>query len=175
MNPNTEFNIESSFLLSSSNNSLEVISFFPFREHESLPFPLYHSDSVKTFISIVLTITLALGLKFRITIISYLLAPDTKMGPINYLIWLDQINGLFLGLVILFRIITINISRPLRLILSPTMCEWSDLPGVNCQFRQTYTSSFLIQKLHAQIDFPYFWSMFVFFGLKKKGEKLLIK
>ena len=38
--------------------------------------------------------------RFRSIIFSYLRSPETKMGVINYLIWLDQVNGVFLGVAL---------------------------------------------------------------------------
>jgi hypothetical protein len=35
-------------------------------------------------------------------------APDTKLGPIDYLVWMDQINGLFLFMVIVMKLVGIN-------------------------------------------------------------------
>ena len=35
-------------------------------------------------------------------------APDTKLGPIDYLVWMDQMNGLFLLATVLMKLIGIN-------------------------------------------------------------------
>ena len=35
-------------------------------------------------------------------------APETKLGPIDYLVWMDQVNGLVLTLVIVMKLIGIN-------------------------------------------------------------------
>jgi hypothetical protein len=52
-----------------------------------------------------------------------------KIGPINHLIWIDQINGMFLTLNILSKLFAIAIPVPLENIFGKTFCEWYDLPG----------------------------------------------
>jgi hypothetical protein len=40
--------------------------------------------------------TLVQGSRLRLVIISYINSPESNLGPINRLIWIDQINGVFL-------------------------------------------------------------------------------
>ena len=112
-----------------TNDSLHTIPWTPFSREESLPFPLYLSAPVRMIISILQTISLTIGFKYRSIIISYLRAPDTKTGPINYMIWIDQMNGCFLGLAILGKLVMINCPVPLSEVLGQSFCDWVDLPG----------------------------------------------
>ena len=112
-----------------SNDSTIIIIFTPFSGLDSLPFPLYLSPPIKVVFSLVLLIVLAYGSKYRYIIFSYLRAPETKMGPINYLIWLDQVNGVFLGITLFYKAIVINLPFPLSDIIGATLCEWIDLFG----------------------------------------------
>jgi hypothetical protein len=106
-----------------------ILHFNPFSEEQSLPFPLYLKYPSILFISLTLLISLLIGLKFRAIIFFYLKAPETKIGPINFLIWIDQINGLLLGVTIMLRLIMINNPYPLSETFGKTFCEWIDLPG----------------------------------------------
>ena len=81
--------------------------FHPFIDSDGLPFPLYVNGYWKATISIVLLFTLIEGTRLRIVILSYLSSPETKLGSVNYLIWIDQINGFFLGYTIIARIMFI--------------------------------------------------------------------
>ena len=67
--------------------------------------------------------------RLRWVIFSYLRAPDTKMGPINNLIWIDQVNGIFLGIALFGKIIFILTPMPFSELLGSDFCDWSDLPG----------------------------------------------
>ena len=116
-----------SILVDIAHNS--SIYFHPLSFQESLPFPLNLSLPFKILISVILILILSFGSKLRVIIFSYLKAPDTKMGPINYLIWIDQANGLFLGVSISYKLIAINCPFPLREMFGETFCEWIDLPG----------------------------------------------
>ena len=57
------------------------------------------------------------------------MSPETKLGVINYLIWLDQINGFFLGASMLIQAVLILIPFPPVDIVGSTFCEWIDFPG----------------------------------------------
>ena len=105
---------EDAFFITSNDSTNSRIIFTPFTGFDALPFPLYLSPPIKILISLVLLIVLAYGSKYRYIIFSYLRAPELKMGPINYLIWIDQVNGVFLGFTILYKAIAINLPFPLR-------------------------------------------------------------
>ena len=79
--------------------------------------------------SLVLIFTLIVGLKYRFIILAYLRAPKTRMGPINYLIWLDQLNGLLLGVTIVYKLIALNCPVPMVTIFGSTFCDLVSLPG----------------------------------------------
>jgi hypothetical protein len=53
-----------------------------------------------------------------------------KFKPIDYLILIDQMNGLFQSFSILFAIVALNVSAPLSDIFGETFCQWIDLPGL---------------------------------------------
>jgi hypothetical protein len=84
--------------------------------------------TIKTF-QTQMSFILVSGIFLRKIIISYLLAPDTNTGPINLLIWVDQVNGLFLALNIIGRIIAFVLPFPLSVLTGDTFCKWSPLPG----------------------------------------------
>ena len=119
--------MENQVLIFAYNNA--TIHFQPFSHQNGLPFPLYLPSEIKHIICILLVLTLCYGIKFRCIIFSFLRAASTKMGPINYLIWIDQINGIFLGFNILAKIFSIAAPVPLAEILGSNFCEWIDLPG----------------------------------------------
>ena len=65
----------------------------------------------------------------RWIIFSYLASPETKLGAINYLIWLDQVNGLLLGTSMIIRAVLNLTPFPLTDIFGSAFCEWIDFPG----------------------------------------------
>jgi hypothetical protein len=79
-------------------------TFLPFDNAIGLPFPIYLPIGWKLFISVYLLLTLIFGIKYRLIICKYLAAPATNLGPINSLIFMDQLNGLLLAPVIVVRI-----------------------------------------------------------------------
>ena len=107
----------------------DTIHFQPFSYQNGLPFPLYLPSEIKNLICLLQILALCYGIKFRAIIFSFLRATSTKMGPINYLIWVDQINGISLGLNILGKILSIAIPFPLAEIFGSNFCEWTDMPG----------------------------------------------
>ena len=109
-------------------NSSNTIQFKPFDQFENEPFPLYLSFGTQLVLTLLLTLSLWFGMTLRAVIINYLRSPDTN-GPVNYLIWIDQLNGILLGIVILVKILAINSPVPLSLIFGESFCEWVDLPG----------------------------------------------
>ena len=73
--------------------------------------------------------TLIYGAKLRLKIISYILSPETKLGPINYLILMDQLNGILLATSIVIRIVFIISSTPLTSLFGKQFCKFSNLIG----------------------------------------------
>jgi hypothetical protein len=51
------------------------------------------------------------------------------MGPINQLIWIDQANGILLGIALFGKMIFILTPLPFDEIFGSQFCDWSDLPG----------------------------------------------
>ena len=95
--------------------------------NESLPFPLNTSRNVQLVILMLMLTIFCGGLKLRLLILRYLLSPESK-GPINALIWADQLNGIFLGLGILLKIAIILCPFPLADVLGTGLCDWTGLP-----------------------------------------------
>ena len=93
------------------------------------PFPFNHIYSTSILIAILITLTLISGTYFRMFIIRYLLEPSTKLGPINFLIWVDQINGIFLAVSALGDVAAFVSPFPLSKITGDKFCRWSPLPG----------------------------------------------
>ena len=88
--------------------------FHTFTDAEGLPFPLYLPFEWKLCLAVSLVICLLVGFRLRWVILSYLNSPESNMGPINYLIWVDQMNGLLYSSVIVVRILTILSPVPLN-------------------------------------------------------------
>jgi hypothetical protein len=73
---------------------------------------------------------LAKGIQLRAKIVVFLKSPDAKLGPINYLIWVDQVNGVFLGVSIFLRVLMIASPVPLSSLLGEDFCTWADFLGL---------------------------------------------
>ncbi len=56
-----------------------------------LPFPFNLDYYWRIIIIIIMTSFLLYGIRLRLLIYGYLKEPDTKMGAINLLIWIDQV------------------------------------------------------------------------------------
>jgi hypothetical protein len=119
----------SSFNFFNESLTVEDFTFVPVRESPAFPFNLDYSW--RLCISVAMSFILVSGIFLRKIIISYLLAPDTNTGPINLLIWVDQVNGLFLALNILGRIVGFVLPFPLSVFTGDRFCKWSPLPGKN--------------------------------------------
>jgi hypothetical protein len=117
----------SSLVFFDENNA--IIQFYPFEDKMSLPFPLNYHYGWTIFITVTFTLTLVFGIKLRAIIFAYLLSPESKLGPINILIWMDQINGLFLAVGIILRMIAINSPVPLSTIFGDEFCKWIGTPS----------------------------------------------
>ena len=57
---------------------------------KKLPFPLNLHLYARISISVFFTFVLTIGIYLRKNIFDYLKSPETKLGPINLLIWMDQ-------------------------------------------------------------------------------------
>ena len=115
---------------SSANVSYRMImTFTPFTGIEGLSFPLYLKVEAKFVIILLLMLNLYFGIKYKTVIVMYLRSLDSN-GPINNLVWFQQLNGICLGTVILIKMIAIISPIPLSRILGNRFCEWTGLPGL---------------------------------------------
>jgi hypothetical protein len=101
----------------------EIIWDFIFASHPGLPIPLNLSYFWRILISISLLITLVIGGKYRRIILSYINSPETNIGPINYLIWVDQMNGFLLAIIIIARIVFLLSPVPLSSVFGFNFCN----------------------------------------------------
>ena len=103
------------FTLNSDNNS-------------SLPFPLNLNIVLRSLISAFLLLILVAGFKQRYVIFCYMKSSEFKLNPPNILFLLDQVNGLCLALIIVFRIIFNIAPTPLSDLLgSNVVCIVAEL------------------------------------------------
>ena len=98
------------------------IQFKPFTS-EVLPFPMNLSMEWRIIIAITLLIALIEGAKLRITIFRYINSPDSNLGPINFLIWVDQINGTGLAITIFSRTLSLILPFSTSSLLGETFCH----------------------------------------------------
>lgn len=91
-----------------------------------MPFPLNESWHFNSFILIVMLIIFWKGFKLRFLMIRYLMSPECK-GAINVLIWADQLNGIFLALGILLKLVTLISPVPLATLLGDGFCDLAGL------------------------------------------------
>ena len=61
--------------------------------------------------------------------ISFIQSPESSLGPINYLIWIDQISGFCLFPMLLARIVVILSPVPLSAILNEDFCKMVSIFG----------------------------------------------
>jgi hypothetical protein len=96
---------------------------------QDLPFPL-NLSSIETFwLTVSLFLIICFGLVLRGIVLAYLCEPEIHIGPINSLLWIDQLNGLVQVGVILAIIIGINVQNPLKDIFGDNFCYWINAPG----------------------------------------------
>jgi len=101
----------------------KILNFTPLSESEGLPFPLYLHLLWRTLLVLSLLFTLIEGLKLRKVIVDFIISPESKLGPINYLILVDLINSLFLGVSIIFQITAYLCPVPLSIFLGNKFCN----------------------------------------------------
>jgi hypothetical protein len=117
------------FLDIDQHNISKIIKFTPFSEREGLPFPLYLHIVWRALLVLALLFTLIKGLKLRKVIVDFVISPDSKLGPINYMILVDQVNSLFLGISIIFQITANICSVPLSILLGNEFCNFVQFIG----------------------------------------------
>ena len=109
-------------------NQTELIIYNPFSDFDSLPFPLYLPSHWKYVLTILQVIALAVGLRLRLIIFKFLKSPESN-GPLNRLIWMDQINGLFLGIVLIVKVVAFNCTVALSQLIGDPFCQFFDFVG----------------------------------------------
>ena len=114
---------------SNSTFATDQIEFKFFEEKDRLPFPLNLSLPLKILITLCLCANQIFGTYFRAIIFAYLKAPETKLGPINKLIWIDQVNGIFFGISTTFVIALLVLPFNLNDMFGHSLCDWLILPG----------------------------------------------
>ena len=115
--------------------------FKPLSLAESLPFPLSADFSIKLIIAIYLILNLLLGSLLRLNIL--LFARTQNGNPINMFIWYDQLNGIFMGLNIIYTLIVLHLPYPLVNLIGNGACNWTDSIGSLYIFGQSVWSSFI--------------------------------
>ena len=93
------------------------------------PFPLNLPVYGKVIVTVSLIIIGIFGLIFRGVILAFLHEPSIKLGPINVLLWIDQLNGLGQFGVILAILVGINVEQPLNQTFGDNFCFWINVPG----------------------------------------------
>ena len=117
---------------------LEPLSFL-----ESLPFPINAEISTKLSILTFLISNFILGFVLRVKIFKYLKSVNIKENQINYFMWNDQMNGIFLGLNILYTSSVLFLPFPLSDFIGDEACNWTDIIGAIYVEGQTVWSCFM--------------------------------
>ena len=93
-------------------------------------FPLSIAYHWRLVCALYYLIIICAGIVFRSVILRYLTDQDTKSTPINWLIWLQQLNGLFAGTFNLSVVFTVLIlESSLKSLLGDQVCHWLPLSG----------------------------------------------
>ena len=103
-----------------------VLNFTVF-SHESnpLPFPLNLNLFWRSIISAFLLAILIVGTRLRMKIVSYIRSPDTKLNETNILFCLDQVNGIFLSIMIVYSISFIMLNDSVAELIDPHACNFN--------------------------------------------------
>jgi hypothetical protein len=76
----------------SKNSTFDYVNFYLFDDVTGLPFPLNLHPILSLIYLIFLVFILVEGTRLRLKIIAFLNSPESNIGPINFLIWLDQVH-----------------------------------------------------------------------------------
>jgi hypothetical protein len=106
-----------------SGTDVGIIVFHPLSDNDGLPFPLNLQLIWKILLVAILLVNLVQGSRLRGTIVAYIKSPESNLGPINYLIWVDQINGMMYALIVLVRIVYIIYPYPISSIFGLEFCQ----------------------------------------------------
>ena len=107
----------------SEDSDEHLIVFQPLFE-ETFPFPLNLHPPWRIAIVISLLVNIICGTRLRIIILQYIQSPDTNLGPINILIWIDQINGTLLAASIISRILSLILPFSVSSLLGEQFCKF---------------------------------------------------
>ena len=110
---------------------------------ESLPFPINLDFSTKIFTLVFLISNFILGFLLRVKIFKYLKNVNLKENHINYFVWNDQLNGLFLGLNIIYTSLVLFLPFPMSDFVGDEACNWADIIGAIYLEGQTVWSCFM--------------------------------
>ena len=97
-------------------------------KNKTLTFPLTMNLYLRFIMATGFIFIFVWGILLRKNIFGYLKCPETKLGAINLLIWMDQLNGMCLALSIVLRCIAICTTIPLVDIIGSTCCELIAVP-----------------------------------------------
>jgi hypothetical protein len=130
------------FFICNENEFFET-QFKPFSHKDSLPFPLNADLLTKLIILGYLILNFMFGCLLRVKIFQYIKSVDLKENPINYFMWNDQMNGLFLGLNIMYTSTVLFLPFPLSNFIGDEACNWADIIGAIYLEGQTVWSCFM--------------------------------
>jgi hypothetical protein len=117
---------------SQTNSSAEnVVNFDMLDDSNGLPFPLSLPMIWKLILSSTLLLILLQGTRMRFGIICYINSPESALGAINYLIWIDEINGVLLGISIAIRIMFILSPYPISHLLGSDFCLVTEFVAIS--------------------------------------------
>jgi hypothetical protein len=120
-----------------------VTTLKPFSHVNSLPFPLKTDLTTKLILWGFLICNFKIGFVLRLKIFKYIKSVDLKENPINYFMWNDQMNGIFLGLNILYTSTVLFLPFPLSNFIGVEACNWADIIGAIYVAGQTVWSCFM--------------------------------
>ena len=118
-----------SFFVLDNQTIKSALEFTQFPDSAGLLALLNLTYEVKAIIITLLLLDLIVGLVLRTKVISYLRTTDCKKTPLNNFFFLDQINGGFLGLNIVYTVIAILVPFPISTVIGYELCNWADLFG----------------------------------------------
>jgi hypothetical protein len=116
------------FFFISNPNIVNEYNLTYFNGNTLVPFPMNLSYEWRFVVMALFSFFLITGFALRGFIFAYLTQPDAKQYPINFLLLLDQTNGMIFALVLIFEISAIYLEYPLRDVLGDNFCKWIRFP-----------------------------------------------
>ena len=127
-----------SILMMTNTTTKDFISFDLPNSPKGLPFPMHLQIHWKLLIATSLLITLVQGARLRKVIFSFINSPEAGLGPINYLIWVDQVNRILPVFYISMRIFFILSPISINQILGPFACTLTEFVAATYLFGSCY-------------------------------------